>query len=147
MSRCRGLVHVLSTLAAVTRFSVTSASRSVVAWTGSRIEPVRDFTDISRFRKSSGGLFTRRSGQVEITPGTNEPSAQSLASSLTDASLRNSPPQEQEDKLFVAVGKEFLESRSVLLWALRNSPRSKKFVLVHVHRPAKMIPMSKCFCS
>ena len=103
--------------------------------------------DISRFRKSSGGLFTRRSGQVEITPGTNEPSAQSLARSLTDGSLRNSPPQEQEDKLFVAVGKEFMESRSVLMWALRNSPRSKKFVLVHVHRPAKMIPMSKCFCS
>ena len=48
MNGGRGLVHVLSTLAAVTRFSVTSASRSVVAWTSSRIEPVRDFTVLNQ---------------------------------------------------------------------------------------------------
>ena len=60
-----------------------------------------------------------------------------MAACLSDGSLK--------EKIFVAVAEEFEESKSVLMWALQNSPRSKKFVLAHVHCPDKMIPTSRCF--
>lgn len=45
-----------------------------------------------------------------------------------------------EDTIYVALGKEVKESKSVLLWALQNSG-GKKICIIHVHQPAQMIPM------
>ncbi|KAK3194787.1 hypothetical protein Dsin_026097 [Dipteronia sinensis] len=45
-----------------------------------------------------------------------------------------------EDKIYVAVGKHVKESNSVLLWALQNSG-GKRICIIHVHQPAKMIPV------
>lgn len=46
-----------------------------------------------------------------------------------------------EDKIFVAVGKEVKESKSILVWALQNSG-GKRISIVHVHQPAQTIPLS-----
>ncbi|RZC72602.1 hypothetical protein C5167_048080 [Papaver somniferum] len=48
--------------------------------------------------------------------------------------------QEMEEKIYVAVGKEVRESKSTLLWALKNS-RGRKICLLHIHVPAQMIPI------
>ncbi|XP_024451879.1 U-box domain-containing protein 33 isoform X2 [Populus trichocarpa] len=45
-----------------------------------------------------------------------------------------------DDIVYVAVGKDVGESKSTLLWALQNFS-IKKVCLVHVHQPAKMIPL------
>ncbi|XP_010241879.1 PREDICTED: U-box domain-containing protein 33-like isoform X2 [Nelumbo nucifera] len=45
-----------------------------------------------------------------------------------------------QDKIFVAVGKDVKESKSTLLWALRNSGRDKICIL-HVHQPPRTIPL------
>ncbi|KAL4567074.1 hypothetical protein LXL04_022646 [Taraxacum kok-saghyz] len=51
------------------------------------------------------------------------------------------PPREvEEDKLYVAVGKDLKESQSTLLWALRNS-RGRQICILHVHQPANKIPI------
>jgi hypothetical protein len=47
-----------------------------------------------------------------------------------------------DDVLYVAVGKDVGESKSTVLWALQNFS-IKKVCLIHVHQPAKMIPLSK----
>lgn len=47
-----------------------------------------------------------------------------------------------EENLYVAVGKDYRNCKSVLIWALRKSRRTKKFVLLHVHRPSQMIRIS-----
>lgn len=49
---------------------------------------------------------------------------------------------EVEDVIFVAVGKDVKEGKSVLLWALKNSG-GKKICILHVHEPAQRIPFSK----
>lgn len=46
---------------------------------------------------------------------------------------------EVEDVIFVAVGKDVKEGKSVLLWALKNSG-GKKICILHVHEPAQRIP-------
>lgn len=43
--------------------------------------------------------------------------------------------------VFVAVGKEIKDGKSVLGWALRNVKPLRKVVLTHVHCPDKLIPM------
>ncbi|PON92089.1 GPCR kinase [Trema orientale] len=45
-----------------------------------------------------------------------------------------------EDIIYVAVGKDVKENKSVLLWALQNSG-GKKICVLHVHVPAQMIPL------
>lgn len=45
-----------------------------------------------------------------------------------------------DNKLFVAVCKDFKESKSTLLWALQNS-NGNKICIVYVHVPAKFIPI------
>ncbi|MCL7039152.1 hypothetical protein MKW94_002154, partial [Papaver nudicaule] len=45
-----------------------------------------------------------------------------------------------EEKIYVAVGKNVRESKSTLLWALRNC-RGRKIYLLHIHQPAQMIPI------
>lgn len=47
-----------------------------------------------------------------------------------------------DDTIYVAVGTDFKESKSVLIWALQNSG-GKKICLLHVHMPAQKIPLSK----
>lgn len=47
-----------------------------------------------------------------------------------------------DDTVYVAVGKDVGESKSTLLWAIQNFSM-KKVCLVHVHQPAKIIPLSK----
>ncbi|XVE77149.1 hypothetical protein DITRI_Ditri13aG0038200 [Diplodiscus trichospermus] len=46
-----------------------------------------------------------------------------------------------EEKIYVAVGKDVEKNKSVLRWALQNSG-GKKICLIHVHQPAKMIPIN-----
>ncbi|KAG1361326.1 hypothetical protein COCNU_09G007890 [Cocos nucifera] len=48
---------------------------------------------------------------------------------------------EEEDKVYVAVGKEVKEGKANLLWVLENISRGEKIVIVHIHRPAQKIPM------
>ncbi|XP_012083381.1 U-box domain-containing protein 33 isoform X3 [Jatropha curcas] len=45
-----------------------------------------------------------------------------------------------EEKVYVAVGKNVKEYKSLLLWALQNSG-GKKICIIHVHQPAQMIPL------
>ncbi|KAL4585081.1 hypothetical protein LXL04_009695 [Taraxacum kok-saghyz] len=53
------------------------------------------------------------------------------------------PPREvEEDKIYVAVGKDLKESQSTLLWALRNSG-GRQICILHVHQPAEKIPGSQ----
>lgn len=47
-----------------------------------------------------------------------------------------------EEKIFVAVGKNLKENKSLLIWALQNSG-GRKICIIHVHQPAQMIPLSK----
>ncbi|OMP00407.1 hypothetical protein COLO4_12716 [Corchorus olitorius] len=47
-----------------------------------------------------------------------------------------------EEKIYVAVGKEVEKYKSVLFWALQNSG-GKGICIIHVHQPAKMIPVSE----
>ncbi|MBA0757964.1 hypothetical protein Gotri_021006 [Gossypium trilobum] len=47
-----------------------------------------------------------------------------------------------EEKIYVAVGKNVDKYKSVLFWALQHSG-GKKICIIHVHQPAKMIPVSE----
>lgn len=47
-----------------------------------------------------------------------------------------------QERIFVAVGKEVKESKSTLLWALKDA-RGKKVYILHVHQQAQLIPMRK----
>lgn len=47
-----------------------------------------------------------------------------------------------EDMIYVAVGKNVKESKSILLWALQNFG-GKRICILHVHQPAQLIPFSK----
>ncbi|XP_057510933.1 U-box domain-containing protein 33-like isoform X2 [Actinidia eriantha] len=49
------------------------------------------------------------------------------------------PVQVVEDKVYVAVGKEYGDSKSTLTWALHNSG-GRKICILHVHEPAQRIP-------
>lgn len=49
------------------------------------------------------------------------------------------------EKVHVAVGKEVKEAKANFAWVLRSTPRDTTIVVVHVHCPATMIPMSKLF--
>ena len=53
--------------------------------------------------------------------------------------------ESSEDTIYVAVGKDFNQSKTILEWTLRNFPSLKKIFIVHVHIPAPTIPMSKLF--
>ncbi|KAJ3672225.1 hypothetical protein LUZ60_006946 [Juncus effusus] len=46
-----------------------------------------------------------------------------------------------EDKIYVAVTKDSKEWKANLLWVLQNMARMKKIVVLHIHRPAKTIPL------
>ncbi|XP_078441836.1 U-box domain-containing protein 33-like isoform X2 [Wolffia australiana] len=60
---------------------------------------------------------------------------------VSEISRTGSPSTGAEDKIFVAVGNKLKECKTVLAWALEQFPRSKKFVLVHVHCPDRLIPL------
>ncbi|XP_065859585.1 U-box domain-containing protein 33-like [Euphorbia lathyris] len=45
-----------------------------------------------------------------------------------------------EEKIHVAVGKNFKEYKSLLMWAIQNSG-GKRICIIHVHQPAQMIPL------
>ncbi|KAK8497482.1 hypothetical protein V6N12_018000 [Hibiscus sabdariffa] len=47
-----------------------------------------------------------------------------------------------EEKIYVAVGKDVDKYKYVLIWALQHSG-GKKICIIHVHQPAKMIPVSE----
>ncbi|KAK7857967.1 u-box domain-containing protein 33 [Quercus suber] len=47
-----------------------------------------------------------------------------------------------EEMIYVAVGTDVKDCKSILLWALRNF-RGKRICIVHVHRPARWIPNGK----
>ena len=44
-----------------------------------------------------------------------------------------------EEMIYVAVGTDVKDCKSILLWALRNFG-GKRICIVHVHRPARWIP-------
>ncbi|KAM0942055.1 putative protein kinase RLK-Pelle-RLCK-IXb family [Dioscorea sansibarensis] len=60
---------------------------------------------------------------------------------MVAAPVRREEEDEASEKVFVAVGKEFKEVKTLISWVCQNTPKEKKIVLVHVHRPAHMIPM------
>ncbi|XP_020092601.1 U-box domain-containing protein 33-like isoform X2 [Ananas comosus] len=72
----------------------------------------------------------------ELTPIEEELSAEKQ----TDLIAETAAAAVQE-KMHVAVGKEVKETKANLAWVLRNTPRDKTIVVVHVHCPATMIPM------
>lgn len=43
------------------------------------------------------------------------------------------------EKIYVALGKEYKEGKETLIWAINNTPREKKIVVVHVHQPPTTI--------
>lgn len=47
-----------------------------------------------------------------------------------------------EDMLYVALGENVKKNKVLLLWALQNSG-GRKIGIILVHRPAKVIPISK----
>lgn len=49
-----------------------------------------------------------------------------------------------DDKIYVAVGKDLKESQSIIRWALHNSG-GKWICIFHVHQPAEKIPFSNLF--
>ncbi|KAH7669528.1 Adenine nucleotide alpha hydrolases-like protein [Dioscorea alata] len=57
------------------------------------------------------------------------------------APVRREEENEAPEKVFVAVGKDFKDGKTLISWVCQNTPKEKKIVLVHVHRPAQMIPM------
>ncbi|XP_020687134.1 U-box domain-containing protein 33 [Dendrobium catenatum] len=49
--------------------------------------------------------------------------------------------EEEERKLYVAVPEKLKEGIELVLWVLRNTSTDKKIVILHVHRPPKLLPM------
>ncbi|WCJ22782.1 U-box domain-containing protein kinase family protein [Euphorbia peplus] len=56
------------------------------------------------------------------------------------AETSSSRSRSSEDTVYVAVGIDYEESKLNLLWAIENFPR-KSLCILHVHRPAKIIPL------
>ncbi|KAF7139642.1 hypothetical protein RHSIM_Rhsim07G0014600 [Rhododendron simsii] len=59
--------------------------------------------------------------------------------------MEESPPrpvQVDEEKMYIAVGKDIKENTSVLIWALRNAG-GRQICILHVHEPAQWIRISK----
>lgn len=54
--------------------------------------------------------------------------------------VEETPPREVEDKIYVAVGKDWKESQLILRWALHNSG-GRQICILHVHQPAEKIPI------
>ena len=52
----------------------------------------------------------------------------------------------KENKIFVAVGKEFEERNSTLEWALRKS-KGETICVIYVHVPAQIIHLPSNYCS
>lgn len=81
--------------------------------------------------------------------GCRSSSSSSSLSSSSSSSIRSARnlgeveevEEDECERVHVAVGKEYKESKETLIWVLRNISKDKKVVLVHVHRPAQMIPM------
>lgn len=48
----------------------------------------------------------------------------------------------KNDKVYVAVGEKVEDNKLLLLWALKNCG-GRKICILHVHRPAKLIPVGK----
>lgn len=46
--------------------------------------------------------------------------------------------EDDDDTVYVAVGKDFEENKLNLVWAIENFP-GKRLCILHVHQPAKMI--------
>ncbi|CAN1157376.1 U-box domain-containing protein 33 [Linum perenne] len=46
-----------------------------------------------------------------------------------------------DDVVYVAVGKNVEESKLNLMWALTNFPEETRFCILHVHQPARTIPL------
>lgn len=51
-------------------------------------------------------------------------------------------PCDAENAIFVAVGKNVKESKSVLLWALQYFA-GRKLCLLHVHQPAQLLTLGE----
>ncbi|XP_020274864.1 U-box domain-containing protein 33-like [Asparagus officinalis] len=68
-------------------------------------------------------------------------STSSNRSSRNLAEIEEEEPEAEAESFYVAVGKEYRESKETLIWALRNVSKDRRLVLVHVHRPAQLIPM------
>lgn len=69
-------------------------------------------------------------------------------SEITELELQiPSPPHvDEDDTVFVALGKDVKKDEKVLTWALHYS-RGRKICVLHIHQPARMIPMSQYhFC-
>ncbi|KAL2478760.1 U-box domain-containing protein 33-like [Forsythia ovata] len=62
-------------------------------------------------------------------------------SEIAEVELRSpSPHVDVDNTMFVALGKDVKEGVTVLMWALYNSG-GRKICILHIHQPARMIPM------
>ncbi|CAL9074139.1 unnamed protein product [Musa textilis] len=83
----------------------------------------------------SSSFFSTGSSRSSLREVEEEPRTPEAAPS------RKEGENGEDDKIHVAVEKDFKLSKANLVWVLKNTPRTKKIVIVHVHVPAQMIPM------
>ena len=50
--------------------------------------------------------------------------------------------EDNQDMIYVAVGVNVKECKSIILWAVQNSG-GKRICILHVHQPPQLIPCSK----
>ncbi|XP_010940488.1 U-box domain-containing protein 33 [Elaeis guineensis] len=98
--------------------------------------------DYSKEAMESGSGFLQEQEPQMDKRGYGSPSVSSLGSSRSGLTeIEEEPAVAEEEKVYVALGKEVKEGKANLLWVLENTSREKKIVIVHVHRPAQKIPM------
>jgi hypothetical protein len=83
-----------------------------------------------------------------MSSGSRSSSIRSWGSDQPDSVKPDNPTKndEEEEVVYLAMGKEVKEWHANLSWVLKNIPRSKKIAVLHVHRPSKTFNMSMCTC-
>ncbi|RRT80076.1 hypothetical protein B296_00024043, partial [Ensete ventricosum] len=103
--------------------------------------PATDFQPMDRKSSvssvGSSSFFSTGSSRSSLREVEEEPQTPEAAPSKKEGE------NGEDDKIHVAVEKDFKLSKANLVWVLKNTPRTKKIVIVHVHVPSQMIPMSK----
>ena len=61
---------------------------------------------------------------------------------LSILALEDLVMEDNQDMIYVAVGMDVKECKSIILWAVQNSG-GKRICILHVHQPPQLIPFSK----
>ncbi|KAG6469833.1 hypothetical protein ZIOFF_070766 [Zingiber officinale] len=92
-------------------------------------------------RSSSVQMDRRSSGRLHLSGGSRR-SLKEVDETLSAAvEVSTSENDGRNDKMYVAVAKEFATGKDHLVWVLKNNPMIKKIVLIHVHVPSPVVPM------